>query len=411
MVLSQMIVTRFWALVFGLVFCLCCMAMPEAEAALMIRVLLARDVQQVEISSAQAIVVTDDHQEAWSYRTTIRIETRGRAMLLNGKPVLADRLMLRAGSHDLDLWLAKKGNQTLRHAGYEEDALQVGGAIQLIRRGKSLLVVNHVDLEEYVKGVVPAEVNAAWHLEMLKVQAVAARTYALYQQMLSAARHYDVAAGVQDQVYRGRRGIDARVALAVESTRGLVVTYKGAPIYAAYSSTVAGVTEDAVNVWSKDLPYLKGVECPFDVESPFYQWKVSLNLDMLEKHLRKQGFSVGTIREISPHTHSRAGRVATLRIMHSEGELIIRGEDLRKAVGYTVVPSTQFAIESIGEMLVLSGYGAGHAVGLCQWGAKELAELGYSFASILSYYYPGTELQDVSLTQAPSMPVTIVPPS
>lgn len=406
-----MIVIRFWALVVRLGVCLGCMMVAEAEAAPTIRVLLARDVQQMEISSAQTIAVTDDRHEAWSYRTTVRIETRGRAMFLNGKPVPSDRLTVRAGSHGLDLWLAKKGNQTLRHTGYEEGALQVGGTIRLIRREKGLLVVNHVDLEEYVKGVVPAEVNAAWHLEMLKVQAVAARTYALYQQMLSAARHYDVAAGIQDQVYHGRRGIDARVALAVESTRGLVVTHKGAPIYAAFSSTAAGVTEDAVTVWSKDLPYLKGVECPFDVASPFYQWKVSLNLDMLEKHLRKQGFSVGTIREISPRTHSRAGRVATLRITHSEGELIIRGEDLRKAVGYTVVPSTQFMIESIGEELILSGYGAGHAVGLCQWGAKELAELGYSFASILSYYYPGTELQDASLTQAPPLPVTVVPPS
>lgn len=411
MALSQMIVTRFWTLALGLGLCLGCMAMPEAEAAPAIRVLLARDVQQVEISSGQTILVTDHRQEAWSYRTPVRIEARGRAMLLNGKPVLADRLTLRAGSHDLDLWLTKKRNRTLRHVDYEKDALQVSGAIQLIRKGKSLLVVNHVDLEEYVKGVVPAEVNATWHLEILKVQAVAARTYALYQQMLSAARNYDVAAGIQDQVYRGRRGIDARVALAVESTSGLVVTYKGAPIYAAFSSTAAGVTEDAMNVWSKDLPYLKGVECPFDVESPFYQWKVSLNLDMLEKDLRKQGFSVGTIKEISPRTHSRAGRVATLRIIHSEGELIIRGEDLRKAVGYMIVPSTQFTIESIGEVLVLSGYGAGHAVGLCQWGAKELAELGYSFSSILSYYYPGTELQDAFLTQAPPMPATMVPPS
>ncbi len=406
-----MITTRFWALVLGLGFCLDFMAMPEAEAASTIRVLLARDIQQLEISSSQTVLVMDDQHEARYYRTVVRIEMRGRAMLLNGTPVVTDRLMLKAASHDLDLWFTRKGNRTLNHASDEKDALQVSGAIQLLRKGKSLLVVNHVDLEEYVKGVVPAEVNATWHLEMLKVQAVAARTYALYQQMLSTARNYDVVAGIQDQVYRGRQGIDARVALAVESTRGLVVTYQGAPIYAAFSSTAAGVTEDALNVWSKDLPYLKGVECPFDVESPFYQWKVSLKLEMLEKKLRKQGFSLGPIRAISSLTHSRAGRVATLGIMHSDGELIIRGEDLRKAVGYTVVPSTQFTIKLIGEDLILSGYGAGHAVGLCQWGAKELAELGYSFASILRYYYPGTELQDVSLTQAPPVPVTMVPPS
>jgi stage II sporulation protein D len=288
----------------------------------------------------------------------------------------------------------------------DKPPLQVSGLVQLVRRGKGVLVINQVDLEEYVKGVVPAEVSSAWHPEMLKVQAVAARTYALYQHMLSASRDYDVVASIQDQVYRGRQGMDARVVEAVESTRGLVVTYQGAPIYAAFSSTAAGITEDAVIVWSKDLPYLKGVECPFDIESPYYQWKASFKVDTLEKNLRSQGFAVGTIATMTPLAYSRAGRVATLRILHSKGELILRGEELRKAVGYTVVPSTQFTIESFGQDIVLVGYGAGHAVGLCQWGAKELAELGYSFSSILRYYYPGTELQNASLTKAPPMPLS-----
>jgi stage II sporulation protein D len=239
---------------------------------------------------------------------------------------------------------------------------------------------------------------------MLKAQAVAARTYALYQQMLSATREYDVAATVQDQVYRGKQGIDAGILRAVEETRGLVITYQDAPIYAAFSSTAAGLTEDAMNVWSKDYPYLKGVECPFDLMSPYYQWKSSFRVDTLEQNLRQQGFSVGTIETITPLSFSRGGRVAKLRILHSGGELVLRGEELRKAVGYTIIPSTQFAIESIGRDVVLSGFGAGHAVGMCQWGAKELAELGYPFSTILQYYYPGTELQHMTLTKPPTPP-------
>jgi stage II sporulation protein D len=386
------------------------MMMPEAEAAQSIRVLLAPDVQQLDVYTDQTIWVTDEHDQAWSYRPVLRIKVRGHALILNGKPVVTDQLTVRAGNHDLKLRLSENGHKTVLQTADDKSALQVSGLIQLVRRGKGLLLVNHVDLEEYVKGVVPAEVNPAWHSEMLKVQAVAARTYALYQHMLSATRDYDVVAGIQDQVYRGRQGIDARVVEAVESTRGLVVTYQGAPIYAAFSSTAAGITEDAMTVWSKDLPYLKGgVECPFDIESPYYQWKASLKIDTLEKSLRQQGLAVGTISAITPLAYSRTGRVATLRIVHSSGELTIRGEDLRKAVGYTVVPSTQFTIEVAGEDVVFSGYGAGHAVGLCQWGAKELAELGYSFSSILRYYYPGTELQDASLTQAPPVPSS--PPS
>jgi len=385
-----------------------CVAVSPVHAAPSIRVLLASDVQRLEVRAEHVIWATDEQDRAHAYRAALRIEVRGQAMLLNGVRAHGDQVMLRAGERDLKLWLPQQdGNEAALKSGDEKAALQIGGIVQLVRRGKGLLVVNHVDLEEYVKGVVPAEVNSAWHPEMLKVQAVAARTYALYQHMLSASRDYDVAASIQDQVYRGRHGVDERVEQAVKSTRGLVVTYQNAPIYAAFSSTAAGLTEDAVVVWSKDLPYLKGVECPFDIESPYYQWKASFKIETLEENLRQLGFTVGTIATLTPLSHSRAGRVATLRIVHSKGELILRGEELRKAVGYTVVPSTQFTIDSFGDEVVLSGYGAGHAVGLCQWGAKELAELGYSYTSILHYYYPGTELRNASLTQAP--PVSPAP--
>src|SRR5262249_56057616 len=187
---------------------------------------------------------------------------------------------------------------------------------------------------------------------------------------------------------------------------GVGLTDEEGAIYGAFSYTAAGRTEDAVNVWSKECPYLKGVECPFDLDSPYYQWKVSFRLDKLEQNLRQQGFAVGTITSMEPLAFSRGGRVAKLRVVHSDGELILRGEDLRKAVGYSIVPSTQFTIESGAQEDGLSGYGAGHAVGMCQWGAKELAELGYSFSTILSYYYPGTDLQDMSLTKQPVPPIS-----
>ncbi len=411
MAFPPIIAARLWAGAAGLGIWLGFGMVPEAQAVQSIRVLLASDVQQLEVSSDQVVWVTDEQNQAWSYQGVLRIKVRGHALLLNGKPVVTDHLMVRAGHHDLTMWLHEKGKRPAVSAGDENGALHVSGVVRLIRRGKSRILVNYVDLEEYVKGVVPAEINSTWHPEMLKVQAVATRTYALHQRMLNATRDYDVVAGIQDQVYRGRQGVDARVAAAVESTRGLVVTHQDAPIYAAFSSTAAGMTEDAMTVWSKDLPYLKGVECPFDIASPYYQWRTSMKVETLEKGLRQQGFSVGKISDMVPQSYSRAGRVATLKIVHSNGELVIRGEDLRKAVGYTIVPSTQFIVQSIGQDFLLSGYGAGHAVGLCQWGAKELAELGYSFSSILSYYYPGTELRDAALTQAPpALPALSAPP-
>lgn len=404
-----MMIRQVLASLIGSVAGLLCAAMPEAFATPSIRVLLASEVHRVELHADNVIWATDERGLARMYRSSVRVEVRRKKVMLNGSPVAGDRVTFRAGDQDLRLWLARSsgnGNGSSVQSGGERSMVQVSGHVQLVRRGEGFWVINQVELEEYVKGVVPSEVSSSWHPEMLKAQAVAARTYALYQQMLSAPREYDVAASIQDQVYRGRQGIDERIEQAVESTKGLVITHQDAPIYAAFSSTAAGLTEDSMVVWSKDLPYLKGVECPFDLESPHYQWKASFKLEALEQNLRQQGFAVGTIATFTPLVYSRAGRVATIRILHSKGELILRGEDLRKVVGYTVVPSTQFTIESFGPDIVLAGYGAGHAVGLCQWGAKALAELGYSFSSILRYYYPGTELQNASQTHAPPVPTS-----
>ena len=98
-------------------------------------------------------------------------------------------------------------------------------------------------------------------------------------------------------------------------------------------------------------------------------------------------------------SYSRSGRVAQIRILHSDGELFLRGEDLRRIVGYVTLASTMFDFELAGPRIQFTGRGAGHGVGLCQWGAKELAERGYSAETILHYYYPGTEIR--TLTSLP----------
>jgi stage II sporulation protein D len=392
---------------------ICALGIPAPAAAEAVRVLLAQEASSVEVRSDSEIILTAIGRSV-RVRGPLLVSVAGPGIAINGKHMGGDQIEIRPVRSVLSIFFPKavaavsgksKPVGPAGSARVEADSgMPISGAVRITRRATGLSAVNHVDLEEYVKGVVPSEVSSSWHPEMLKVQAVAARTYALHNKHLSAAREYDLVATVQDQVYRGRLGVDRRVEQAVDQTRGLVVTYQNAPIYAAFSSTAAGPTEDSINVWAKDLPYLKGVECPFDLGSPYYQWKASVKMDQLEHHLRQQGFVVGTIATITPIAYSRAGRVTTLRILHSRGELLLRGEDLRKAVGYSVIPSTQFEIESVGADVIFAGYGAGHAVGLCQWGAKELAELGYPFTSILRYYYPGTELRNVAATMLASPP-------
>src|SRR2546425_1200683 len=243
----------------------------------------------------------------------------------------------------------------------------------------------------------PSERSAAWHPEGLKVQAIATRTYALYKMRQNARKDFDVVASIKDQVYlyRGRAAAAGPAARAADETRDQVLAYRDEPILAAFSSTAAGLTEDAWNVWAVDLPYLKGVECPFDLNSPWYQWRAELGPRMPEKRLRDEGFPVGIIASLAPATYTKAGRGVPVRILHSGGELYVKGDDLRRVLGYTVLPSTQFDFDVVGLQVQFAGRGNGHGVGLCQWGAKELAERGYSAETILRYYYPGTDIRDL----------------
>ncbi|HET7059257.1 MAG TPA: SpoIID/LytB domain-containing protein [Nitrospiraceae bacterium] len=375
-----------------------------ASAAESIRVLLDQQVKKVTVQGEQGLIITFANGERRSAARPVTVSVAAGHLVVNGTPFHSPVAVFHARGGDLSTVITAHMRPTSnRESGAatkqaplpveSPQSFRIGGSLLIMVRDGAMLVINAIDMEEYVKGVVPSEMSAGWHSEALKVQAVATRTYALYQRLANAGREFDVVASTQDQVYRGRQGVDERVQQAVEATRGVVITYQDAPILAAFSSTAAGPTEDAMNVWSKDLPYLKGVDCPFDENSPYYQWRVELPVLSLEQSLRKQGIPVGTIATVTPFLYSRAGRVDKIRILHSDGEVILRGQDFRKAVGYSVIPSTQFDIEALGRTVIFAGRGSGHAVGLCQWGAKELADQGYSYDAILRYYFPGTVLQ------------------
>ncbi|HKN87512.1 MAG TPA: SpoIID/LytB domain-containing protein [Nitrospiraceae bacterium] len=377
------------------------------SAAQSIRVLLEQQAKKVTVQGDRGLIVTFANGERRSATRPVTVSVAAGHLVMNGTRVHSPVAVFHARGGDLSVVITSQmipaptrdsggGVKKFPLSSMPSQSFRIGGALQIMARDGAMLIINDIDMEEYVKGVVPSEMSAGWHLEALKVQAVATRTYALYQRLANAGREFDVVASTQDQVYRGRQGVDERVQQAVEATRDIVITYQDVPILAAFSSTAAGPTEDAMNVWSKDLPYLKGVECPFDENSPYYQWRVELPVLSLEQSLRKQGIPVGTIATVTPFLYSRAGRVDKIRILHSDGEVILRGQDFRKAVGYSVIPSTQFEIEALGRMVVFAGRGSGHAVGLCQWGAKELAGQGYPYDAILRYYFPGTELKQTA---------------
>lgn len=361
-------------------------SLPRVHAADHVRVALAEQADRVTVASAGDLRFETPSGDRIDVSSEATVVLKGHELQVDGTLVRGNGLAIH-GTHD-ELQVTIQGSSP--------DAVSqhwaVYGDLDITVQDEYLLIVNVVDLEEYVAGVVSSEVNPGWHEELLRTQAVAARTYVLYKKLENAAQPFDVYASVQDQVYTGRQKVNRAVLDAVNRTRGQVLTYEGRPIFAVYSSTTAGPTEDAVNVWAKDLPYLKGVACPFDRKSPWYEWRATIPFDTVEARLKEEGYPIGWLATLTPYGMTTAGRVKDIRILHSRGELVLTGQEFRRILGYAKVRSTRFSIERIDRHVVFAGKGAGHGVGLCQWGAKEMAELGYPYQSILRYYYPGTEI-------------------
>jgi stage II sporulation protein D len=359
-----------------------------------IRVGLTDSARVLSIRSSSPFFLKLPSGKRFKISDGVTVRRQGEVLLLNNRTIPASIVFVEGGDGMYHVQVvASAANSVAQNVKKE---WSVRGPLEIQSLPSGLAVINQIGLETYVAGVVSGEVSPKWPLEALKAQAVAARTYVLYKQVENQQQPFDVFASVLDQVYHGHAARAESVLRAVAETKGHVVTYDRRPIYAAYSSTAAGPTEDALYVWALNLPYLKGVNCPFDEQAPRYDWRTSFTFEFLEQQLRKEGFAVGTVATLTPYAFTPSGRVDRVRLLHSQGEIILRGQDLRRIVGYSKIFSTNFSIESMGAEVVVVGHGAGHAVGMCQWGMREMAELGYDYQSILRHYYPGTTLLPIT---------------
>ena len=271
------------------------------------------------------------------------------------------------------------------------------GSVEILRDDKGgLLVINELNVEEYLKGVLNEEISAKWHPESIKAQAVVARTYALYQKENRKDNPYHMEATTTDQVYGGVRREDERTNKAAKDTQGIVLTYEGKLAKVFYHSISGGITEDVTDVWGGEgNNYLKSIKCDFDKDAPNYQWETEIDAVDLEMLLSRNGIKVDGILSIEPVSFTSSGRVSELQIRHKNGIEKISGVNFRKIIGYETIRSTLFRIKEGEGSFIFYGKGSGHGVGLCQWGAKGMAEKGYSYIDILKYYYPGIEIKKI----------------
>lgn len=289
-------------------------------------------------------------------------------------------------------------------------------------RGKLIIKANHdyatfdavnvVPLESYLAGVVTAEMPAHWQSEALKAQAVAARTYCLYNKKKFAdVRHWDVTKTTSSQVYLGIRGESPPAWKAVNDTWGQVLVCRteigSEEIFPAYySSACGGHTEDARNVFGDSCEPLSGVNCPYckDVAGPaVFFWpmvrfdKSEIEMALKVKYPKLRSLAVmKNIVASKQSDYADFSRLTMVRLEDSNGSSdFVRAEDLRLTIDPTGTRLRSAICKIIAvdnDIAFLAGRGYGHGVGLCQYGAEGMARQGHSAQAILSYYYPGSKL-------------------
>lgn len=319
------------------------------------------------------------------------------------------------------------------------------GSFEFPASGSALSLVNVVNLEDYVCGVVPNEMVASWEVEALKVQAVCARGYAAMNMGKHQKDGFDLCATTHCQVYRGRKNVTQNVWQAVDGTRGEVVTYNGQPITTYFMASSGGYTESSANAWGGEyLPYYSAVEDPY---SPDLAYSSTVTAAELTTYLQKKGYQIGNVVDCYISQYSEpAGNAYEVTVKDSAGgELKIKTTDKVRIAFGAYVKSPRFHItktggsdiylnegeKASGELSVIDGNGAvstlpespsvidgsgivsqiagggeitftfagtgwGHNVGMSQYGAREMAKQGFGYQEILKFYYRGTEVMNLS---------------
>lgn len=364
-----------------LLFCL--MAVAPAQAQLLMRVAVEQDVSEVKVGSDQPAIVKD-----------------ATGQILGEIPALG-AIQIRADADGLQVGQWQAGSVWVEPTAggfvYIGDRYY-RGIVQVVPTAGGLTAVNHVDLEHYLYSVVASEMPTSWHLEALKAQSVAARTYALYQRQNGANPVFDVGDTQRWQVYKGIEQEHANTIAAVEATRGQVLTHSGQLIEAVFHSSSGGCTENVEDVWSSPRAYLRGIQDPHDQGDA---WTRSFSVDQMSQLIT----GVGNILSLVPEETTTCGRIISMRVTGDQGSRVLDGDDFRRALE---LRSTLFQITSpparVADVsngaprptsFVLSGRGFGHGLGMSQYGAKGLAQLGYTYQQIVTYYYTGATLAQI----------------
>jgi len=270
------------------------------------------------------------------------------------------------------------------------------GSVYLKKNGGRWLLINQVDIEDYIAGVLGQEMGPDWPMEALKAQAVCARTVARVKRDEARTRGaaYDIT--LSHQLYGQCE--HENVVAAVEETQGQVLTFEGKPVMIFFHTCCGGATTTPENVWSGTIqPCWTAVASCSCSNSPYATWQRTFTRDFLSRVFQTH------VRTFQINQTDSAGRALTITLVGSTGkELKMTAAEFRSRINsragtiffnnQLMLPSTFFTLRQDGENFFLQGRGYGHGVGLCQWGARRMAEAGANYAEILHFYFPLLEI-------------------
>lgn len=283
-----------------------------------------------------------------------------------------------------------------------EDFVELGSARYhgslLVRPNpdSTLTVVQETGIEEYLYGVLPKEMSPDWPEEALKAQAVVARTFTLGNLGKFERSGFDLSVDERSQVYAGLDAHDERASRAVRATDAEALHYQGELLRAFFHSCCGGATTSSSQVWGGDPAQRpdRGVRDRWCHASPHTSWTAYLPFDRILDALNRNGKTATRLKGIGRGKEDSTGRLRTLKFFTDGGDFVVRANDFRRWTGSGDLKSTRITrITRRRSGYAFAGKGFGHGAGLCQWGAKAMAEKGKTYRQILEHYFPGAELR------------------
>ena len=356
------------------------MGHPVSQKMPVIRVVIA-EARSAALEFKKSYTVYDYSKKSMLLKrakNTFKVHVGTQGLIMDGSVTLPNRVFIDSEKAEV----------------FELNGRMYRGDVALLRNGKNILVVNYVSIEDYLKSVVPSEISKLWRVEALKAQAVASRGFAYYHMMTNAERDYDVAFELQQ--YHGIEAENPKTSWAVDVTFGQILEYHSNTFPSFFHAVCGGYTENADAVWKNTTGFPEPVPCTFCRNSRYYSWEYSCSVKTLSRLIREEGYKCTELNTI------RAGKMARFFSRVRSVVVTADGKDIdlpinifRKIIGYGNVRSGIFSITKKGSSFYFKGQGWGHGVGLCQYGAKTMAENGLKYHDILYHYYPKTTLKRV----------------